>query len=298
MNTLYRNILKNKNINLTKNMISEIDNSEIILIDNVAEYFWKSEQDEWDLEKDFPNLAPPFERFWMEYSMPSGVLHFDGENNRLDSNGTRVGVLFSSVDITKSGAKWGLLMSLFLGNSDHVNNDYFMYGLAIDKEGIIAKHGGKVEYMACIPERIKATERIQEIYDELFVNVYPALLAISFLHCKNVEIIPRKPDDEKNKRRNRNSSKIKYKVLEIEPMKKVLREEGKSKSLGLKQSLHICRGHFKDFSKGKGLFGKYKDMFWWDSQVRGNIEKGIVLKDYVINSPVEGEGGFPKPPRR
>jgi len=289
MNTLYRNILKNKNSILTKDMISKIDNSEIILIDNVAEYFWKSEQDEWDFEKDFPNLAPPFENMWMEYSMPSGVLHFDGENHKRDSSGTRVGVLFSSVDITESGAKWGLLMSLFLGNSERVNNDYFMYGLAIEKDGRIAKHGEEVQYMAIILEEINATERVHKIYDELFVNVYPALLAISFLHCKNVEIIPRKSDDKKNEKRNRNSSKIKYKVLEIEPMKKVLREEGKSESLGLKQSLHICRGHFKDFSKGEGLFGKYKDMYWWNSQVRGSIEKGIVMKDYVITSPVEGE---------
>src|SRR3990172_2286915 len=244
MNTLYRNILKNKNSILTKDMISKIDNSEIILIDNVAEYFWKSEQDEWDFEKDFPNLAPPFENMWMEYSMPSGVLHFDGENNKRDSNGTRVGVLFSSVDITESGAKWGLLMFLFLGNSERVNNDYFMYGLAIDKDGKIAKNGEEVQYMAIIPEKINATERVQTIYDELFVNVYPALLAISFLHCKNVEIIPRKSDDEKKEKRNRNSSKIKYNVLEIEPMQKVLREEGKSENLGLKQSLHIFRGHF------------------------------------------------------
>lgn len=289
METLYRQLLKNKNSDLPKELVNGIDNSEVILIDNVAEYFWKSEKDKWDFEKDFPNLAPPFENIWMEYLMPSGVLFFDGENKKHYSNGTRVGVLFSSFDITKSGAKWGLLMSLFLGNSERVNNHYFMYGLAIDKDGRIVKHGEEVQYMAMIPEEINATERVQKTYDELFVNVYPALLSISFLHCKNVEIIPRKSDDKKNEKRNRNSSKIKYKVLEIEPMKKVLREEGKSESLGLKQSLHICRGHFKDFSKGKGLFGKFKEMYWWDSQVRGNIENGIVVKEYEVNAPNEGD---------
>ncbi len=42
---------------------------------------------------------------------------------------------------------------------------------------------------------------------------------------------------------------------------------------------------FKDFSKGKGLFGKYKDVFWWDSQVRGRVDQGVVLKDYAIDQP-------------
>ena len=72
-------------------------------------------------------------------------------------------------------------------------------------------------------------------------------------------------------------------------MKKVLREEGKSEETGLKHALHICRGHFKDYRDGKGLFGRYKDIYWWESQVRGNGEHGVVLKDYNVNEPSESE---------
>jgi hypothetical protein len=66
-------------------------------------------------------------------------------------------------------------------------------------------------------------------------------------------------------------------------MKKILHYEGHSNKTGLTKAIHICRGHFKDFSKGSGLFGKFKGMYWWESQVRGNFAAGVALKDYEID---------------
>ena len=77
---------------------------------------------------------------------------------------------------------------------------------------------------------------------------------------------------------------VRYHVLEIEPLKRILRTEGKSEETGLKRALHICRGHFKDYRE-HGLFGKFKDIYWWDSQVRGNLSEGIVNKDYSVDAP-------------
>jgi len=70
--------------------------------------------------------------------------------------------------------------------------------------------------------------------------------------------------------------------LEIEPMKKVLKSEGNIDEVGLQRALHICRGHFKDYSNGKGLFGKHKGLYWWDSTVRGTESEGKIIKDYNI----------------
>ena len=42
----------------------------ILLIDNVAQYFYTgTDQEYWSLDKDFPNVAPPFPRFWCEFKM-------------------------------------------------------------------------------------------------------------------------------------------------------------------------------------------------------------------------------------
>ena len=78
-------------------------------------------------------------------------------------------------------------------------------------------------------------------------------------------------------------------------MKQILRTEGQSQSTGIKQGLHICRGHFKDYTRGRGLFGRFKGLYWWDSQVRGTAEKGIVVKDYRVSclTPVVGDAASP-----
>jgi hypothetical protein len=71
--------------------------------------------------------------------------------------------------------------------------------------------------------------------------------------------------------------------LNIHPIKKILEIEGQSQKTGLKMALHICRGHFKDFTE-RGLFGKYHGLYWWDAHARGNAKEGIALKDYRVHS--------------
>jgi hypothetical protein len=46
--------------------------------------------------------------------------------------------------------------------------------------------------------------------------------------------------------------------------------------------LHLCRGHFKEFTDEKPLFGKYTGLFWWQPTIRGQNKKGFVNKDYLI----------------
>jgi hypothetical protein len=54
---------------------SEIQQAEIFNIDNVAEYLYAgTDQEEWDVKKDFPCLAPPFPVFWMEFCRPSRIV--------------------------------------------------------------------------------------------------------------------------------------------------------------------------------------------------------------------------------
>jgi hypothetical protein len=116
----------------------------------------------------------------------------------------------------------------------------------------------------------------------------PFLLATSFLHCKNVSLIENSPPEKinYNHRIEYGRDLIKYKTLQIEPLKKILHHEGGVSRHGLAKALHICRGHFKDYRE-HGLFGKYQGMFWWENYIRGSRERGIVIKDYQINAPKE-----------
>jgi hypothetical protein len=136
-----------------------------------------------------------------------------------------------------------------------------------------------------------------------------AMLAISFMHCKNVEV--RSQADRVSTKKNRHRvprSGVRYHVLEIEPMQKVIRgaqasQKGES---AFRQALHICRGHFKTYGRpvldtdGKqvldfdgqplttpGLFGRehLKGTYWWPTHIRGSKEAGEVKKDYEVNEP-------------
>jgi len=112
------------------------------------------------------------------------------------------------------------------------------------------------------------------------------LFTLCFLHCKNVELKKIVPSEKQQQKRMKEGKHefLTYHTLAIEPMKKILKSEGNIHSEGIKKALHICRGHFKDFSKGSGLFGKYKGLYWWEQSLRGTQPR-IVLKDYKIETP-------------
>lgn len=114
---------------------------------------------------------------------------------------------------------------------------------------------------------------------------------LSLMHCRNVtrrEVVPPRALSKRNAER-RGRPLVRYYTLDIEPMRKVLRTEGRMDEVGLKRALHICRGHFKDYRDSGGLFGRHKGLYWWDANVRGSVEGGVVAKDYSVKSPGSSE---------
>src|SRR5205823_1725124 len=73
-----------------------------------------------------------------------------------------------------------------------------------------------------------------------------------------------------------------YYVLDIKPMRRILDTEGEATTKGLAHALHICRGHFKNYTEDAPLFGKRVGTYWWGAQVRGKAEEGVVEKDYRV----------------
>lgn len=117
--------------------------------------------------------------------------------------------------------------------------------------------------------------------------LFPALLTISFLHCKNIEIKSVEPSEKLSKKfsRKHGTELTRYHVLEISPIKRLLEQVRSGEKTGLRRALHICRGHFKTFTNDSPLFGRYAGKYWWPSQVRGVKESGISLKDYRVSAP-------------
>jgi hypothetical protein len=282
---------------------------------NVANYYAQHSRTLWDMD-DIPNWAPPFGCAFIEWTEPKdwvmdGVLHHEEHN-------TQVGVQIMSADFTRLEEERRIIVGLqmirafagagFNNPLDKASEERvaelipesrwllccdlwmaFMespcYGrtiwlgvqafLLIDKDGRCLHHFYVATLMS-LPE-LKGMGRT--------INTMLHILGLgfSFCHCKNVtkseETITSNPRAVKREGAPPTQT---YYVLNIMPMKEVLRKQGSTETSGLQRALHICRGHFATYSEDAPLFGKYAGGFWIPYHVRGNPEKGQVIKDYAV----------------
>jgi hypothetical protein len=204
-----------------------------------------------------------------------------------------IGGLFQPVDVT-----------YHTPGSDKIMGPIWTWRIFITKEGKVAQAPHtNTPLMMSHPKNEMATaianlERRGKSYEEALTEVskgvspflHTGLLSISFLHCRNVSLNDVTPPKHivRNKSAKRRGEQdyqpVAFKTLDIRPMREILKREEQGAPQGEKtqRALHICRGHFKDYTEGRGLFGKYKDTFWWADQVRGNKMEGVRIKDYRI----------------
>lgn len=113
-----------------------------------------------------------------------------------------------------------------------------------------------------------------------------ALAAVQFMNCRNVEILDNPPTRQQRRAAEREGRKpdVTYKTLVIHPMgqkRRVVRQADGTAALGV--SLHIVRGHFKNYTGGSGLGRAHvHGVYWWSPQVRGSSDAGRVEKDYEV----------------
>jgi hypothetical protein len=125
--------------------------------------------------------------------------------------------------------------------------------------------------------------------------LHVSFLAISFSHCRNVELLDVSPSDRLAHAQYKRAGipKVAYKVLEIDPMRRVIQHAQQSQKrrfgneVKTSRALHIVRGHFADYRQ-RGLFGRHRGIYWWDQQLRGTADAGRVEKAYRIKA---GAGG-------
>jgi hypothetical protein len=289
----------------------------VVVIDNVAKYYWEGTPETWDIS-DFPSLAPPWPVTFLEYRAPSkivlpeGTIPFHKENH-----GEHFGILLDSVesgaDITFRPKLSGTLASILPGHQPdrvppvndeglkwiqeatvfaELHGDILLKGTfswGLNDNGVFHEKWkevlGGLPFLAPFNPNMTIEEKMPLAHD-CWVFLAPALLAVSFMHCRNTVVrdVAPEPRLEKANRRRGKPPFVRYKVLEIEPVKKILAAQGNAQVTGLKQALHICRGHFKDYRE-HGLFGKRKGLYWWDMHVRGTVKQGVVLKDYKMPPP-------------
>jgi len=119
----------------------------------------------------------------------------------------------------------------------------------------------------------------------VWINLIEPFLAV--LNCKNIVEKNNIFSDKINKKRIR-SGKLplfEYKTLHIRP-RIFLKDQNAKAKIECTESnrVHLCRGHIKTYTQERPLLGKHTGSYYWEPQVRGNRKKGMIRKDYMIDS--------------
>ncbi|MDO8607291.1 MAG: hypothetical protein Q7R40_12205 [Phaeospirillum sp.] len=153
-------------------------------------------------------------------------------------------------------------------------------GFEVSADG---KMGPRLQYFT--PSR--TGQAVPDSLNEAGGFLWSALLALSFMHCRNVKVETHEPDAKHARAwvKQHRHPLTRYHTLIIDPMREVLRREGGAERVGLQKALHICRGHFRTYTEEKPMFGRYVGTVWTPSHVRGTTEAGQVVKDYRVKAP-------------
>lgn len=236
-----------------------------VRIDTTNVYaYWLGSDIKEKIGSQYPNIAPPFNSMWFEF--------------RKDRS--QVGTL---VVASSPSSIYGSVFYF-----DGLSGRWVEIGAW---EGVFDPHTGQpigaVDYTLFADESEIRSSFSKGVIDH---SIGSTLLAISFMHCKNVVLEDAPfigPRQQRRALERKGIQQARFKTLVIDPMKQVLKTEGGIEHNGLKKALHICRGHFATYSEDKPLFGRYSGTFWKPAHVRGNADNGTVYKDYKVKAPKE-----------
>lgn len=205
---------------------------EVVAIDNVAEFFLAEHpQEVWDLEADFPNLAPPFSPFWMEYRPPSRI--YSAECGIQAAPPIWTGALFHAFDLTADtipdstvlrpgawqllqplcrahGIRWAYNIGLFFEKHKgqplvgptavallFLQGDGTPVPRAVHDQLLGRPDGladeAPISFLTAIPPEALPGEQREYFTGELCARLYPCFFALSLMHCKNTELIRHDP---------------------------------------------------------------------------------------------------------
>lgn len=280
---------------------AEIASAAVIVADNVSKYYWEQAKDYWTYKNDFPCVAPPFDKLFIEYATPK-VYVLGDETRPIRSDTDRQGMLIEYIDAagkpfprpvgtgsTQSfrwaelpGARWYVrAMPVFRSRSGTPVYGSMLKYFAVDSSGRI------IEDPHLVFTQAVSGGLMEDLSAGVGSMLIIALLAISFMHCKNTVLTATDPPREFNRERKKAGLKpfVRFHTIDIEPMKRVLRTEGRVETVGLRKALHIVRGHFATYSEDRPLFGKVAGTFWVPAHVRGSLDGGAVVSDYRVGAP-------------
>lgn len=265
--------------------------SEIYDISNVAALVRQRGMTPEDIAGELACLAPPFIKIWMEWDIGSvgphparrmGVsIQFVTREQMLSLNVSdpTIGKWFKQG--TSLGLKWALMLrefvefkpqpDMFLGT---VRGPYSDTLIPLGERGEILGPPGRELW-----PNVTAREG-KVIADHASVALY----ALALLNCDNVTDETHAPPAKLNKSRKKKGKQplVRYKTIKIDPFATHAPARGASTGTGGKVARHKRAGGIRDYTQGKGLFGRVHGRFYFGPCLVGDANEGIVISDYSI----------------
>jgi hypothetical protein len=264
----------------------------VLTADNIADFAFLHGAKQWDWSSDTPCPLPPFDEMFVEWNTGEKFISQIGWLVECQRREFPPLSLPEERTVTfPSGAKCILETGDFAVNAHAVatseKGDAFVCGIL--SMWVLSNRG---EIKLRPQNQYYCPDSLRGLFNEGSGTFgIPLLLALSFLHCKNVVRHDTTETDGPSSKwlRRQRVPEIRYHVLDINPMKEVLRTEGGIDRNGIKKALHICRGHFATYTEEKPLFGKYTGTVWVPAHIRGSADQGVVDKDYRVKAPKSQE---------
>lgn len=276
---------------------SVLPQTPIVLAGNVTDYLYGDEairsNAKWDLG-DVPVVTPPFKGVFLETASPGrfedpDVRGWGAYFSRLDGAGG-----IESSEIPADKVKWTIEMALVYDNKGVLRTYPAIWLFYLDEEGQLLRdrQGDVLAETATLvaspklEETLEGSKRWEDLKASVFTLALPFFWSFGFMHCRNVSLDPQAVSRQARRQAERRGTPVlDCRVLNIEPMRRVLAEEGRQSAVGLQRALHICRGHFKTYTEERPLFGKVAGTFWWEGSIRGSLTKGEVAKECKVSPP-------------
>ncbi len=255
----------------------------------------------WDMFMfaNIPCPKPPFHAMWLEARDADGAR-------------TRAGVLVERVDVPSGadpldaircfGEPWSNLANgvgpveriKWLLRSRPANLILINYWFEVSSRALVRfcgqtlyglDHNGNFQDACHMLWPIPADD-IQKKKQDFGMNVWLSLPLHTFarLNCHNVKLVPMESQSvgSKKPRRQHVPCSIWHEIVVEDPQ--VRCQQDAATPSGDKQEIrfHRVRGHYADYTKGAGLFGKYKVRIWVEEHGRGNREMGEVVGSYTV----------------
>ncbi|MDX1421569.1 MAG: hypothetical protein R3322_00425 [Kiloniellales bacterium] len=148
---------------------------------------------------------------------------------------------------------------------------------------VIASHDGamRTTWQSYGPSPVAAEEEEALAAEFLRTVGY----AFTVLACKNTRTVDVEPSEKLQRARRKRKKRplVTYKTIEIDLSKTPSRyPRSAAPEAGAPVRQHRRRAHIRDYRKGKGLFGKYKGLFYVGPALVGSKEEGSIVTDYKL----------------